>query len=178
MSLGLGLTLTGVACSSGCQPGTPAPDTSPTPVVNAGADSLVLERTVCFGTCPAYRVRVDRAGRIHFRSLDPSDPDRTATDSVSPNLLDSMVNEADRMGFEAMPDTIVGSRFCPQAVTDNPTATVTIFRSDKVSTVVDYHGCMDRTDPPAYPELARLRGFERSIDVVLKTERWARPSRP
>src|ERR687888_360851 len=45
-------------------------------------DSIVLERTACFGTCPAYRLRISAAGAVHFTSRNFGDSGRVATGRV------------------------------------------------------------------------------------------------
>src|SRR5712671_6957629 len=40
------------------------------------ADSIVLERSACYGTCPAYRLRLSNTGEIRFESRNPGDEGR------------------------------------------------------------------------------------------------------
>ena len=140
-------------------------------------DSIRLERTLCYGTCPAYRLQLDRGGRIRFTSLNPGDSGRSAQDSVSPEALLFLQREAERIGFFALPDDLVGTPFCADSATDHPTVTVTVFRREGVKRVVDYHGCFERSDHSVRPAVAQLRTFEGTIDGVAASFRWIRPAK-
>src|SRR5688572_25752540 len=140
-------------------------------------DSIQLERSLCYGTCPAYRLHFDTSGRIRFLSLNPGDSGRTAQDSVSPEGLTFLEREAQRFGFFLLPDSLEGSVYCADLATDHPTITVTIYRSSGVKQVRDYHGCYERSDHSVRPAIARLRTFETMIDGVTASSRWVRPAR-
>src|SRR5437868_3149515 len=91
------------------------------------ADSVVLERTLCFGTCPAYRLSISRSGVIHFESRN-SDDERRAKDSIPVSDFETILVRAHLLEFLSLPDRIADDKhFCPHDVTDNPTAIVTIF---------------------------------------------------
>lgn len=141
------------------------------------ADSLVLERTPCFGTCPAYRLSMTRGGVVAFTSHNPGDNTGTVTDSIAPAQVAWLVEEATRIGFFALPASIADdSTLCPLRATDHPTATVTIFRADSTHQVVDYHGCYAAHDHSVTAPVERLRIFETKIDSVAQSRRWVRPA--
>ncbi len=133
------------------------------------ADSIVLERTPCFGTCPAYRLRVSRSGSIHFESRNSGDDERRASDSISGNEFEQILVQAHFIDFWSLPNRIADDkRFCPHDVTDNPTAIVTVFVSKRLKRVEDYYGC--------FWAPAGLRELERHIDEVTNAKRWIRPA--
>ncbi len=143
----------------------------------APVDSIVLERTVCLGTCPAYRIRLDATGRVHFQSRNPREDFPPATDSISPEGVTFLQREASRIGFFALPPQLAGTALCRDQATDHPTATVTFFTAAGSHAVRDYHGCFERADHSVTKRVADLRTFERQIDGVTGSFRWARPSR-
>jgi hypothetical protein len=143
----------------------------------ATLDSIRLERTLCYGTCPAYQLQLDQAGRISFSSLNPGDSGRSAQDVVSPEALLFLQREAERIGFFALPDKLEGTALCADWATDHPTVTVTVFRREGLKRVVDYHGCFERADHSVRPVVAQLRTFEEIIDGVTGSFRWVRPAR-
>ena len=143
---------------------------------SATLDSIHLERTRCFGTCPAYRLSLDRAGRVRFWSLNPGDVDRTAQDSVSPEALLYLEREAERIRFFALPDSLAGTHLCADRATDRPTVIVTVFGPRGRKRVADYHGCFERSDHSVKPVVGQLRTFERMIDGVVGSFRWVRPA--
>jgi uncharacterized protein DUF6438 len=141
---------------------------SPAPGGEVEVDSIVLERTFCFGTCPAYRLSLTRAGAVHFRSRNPGDS-TAATDRVDPAQVAALAREAERIGFWSLPEVIrTDPRLCGAMATDHPGAIVTLYAAARTKRVDDYHGCRDV--PPA------LRRFEARIDSVASSERWVRPA--
>lgn len=138
---------------------------------------ITLERTRCFGLCPAYRLTVDRGGNVSFASLNPSDSGRAESGRVAPSVLDSLYARAVRIGFFALPDTLLGnSTFCWRYATDLPGATVTIDTNAGTKRVDDYHGCAANT-PEASATLSALRIFEAAIDTLTGSNRWIQPNR-
>jgi hypothetical protein len=131
------------------------------------ADSIVLERTRCYGFCPAYRLVLARTGEVRFRSVWPEDtPPGEGT--VAARDFDGLVAEAARAGFWSLPDEIQGSALCHAASTDSPSAIVAIYLPGRSKRVSDYHGCRDEA------ALAALRAFEDRIDSVAGSRRWIR----
>lgn len=132
----------------------------------ARADSVVLERTRCYGTCPAYRLSLARTGVVRFTSRWPADtPPGEGT--VTVGAFDELVADAGRIGFWQLPDRIQGSSLCQVMMTDLPTATVTVFARGRSKAVEDYHGCHGGP-------LEDLRRFEQRIDSVAGSRRWIR----
>ena len=133
------------------------------------ADSVVLERTLCFGTCPAYRLSVSRAGGVHFESRNPDDETR-ATDRIPTIQFEWILSKAHRIDFLALPNRIADEKlYCPAVPTDNPTAVVTLFMGLRQKRIEDYHGC--------YWAPAGLRELEDYIDQITNAKRWIRPGR-
>lgn len=150
--------------AAGCRPAPPAgPAAAPAP------DSIVLERGPCFGSCPTYRLTLARSGAVHFVSSSRGDVGREERGSITPAQFQWLAAEAERIGFDRLPDNIRESRqYCRQMATDHASANVSIFRGAALKTVRDYLGCHD--GPP------ELRRFEAAIDSVAGSSRWTRPS--
>lgn len=143
----------------------------------ASADSLVLERTECFGTCPAYRLAITRSGAVHFESRNPGDS-TVAKDQMSSSVLIKILERASSIGFEKYPPRIAADRrLCEDRATDHPTAIVTIFAPKRVDRVEDYWGCMHAADHSLNEPLTALRTFEASIDRAVGSARWVKPAR-
>ncbi len=137
------------------------------------ADSIVLERTGCFGYCPAYHLSLRADGNVAFASRAPRDSGRVMRDSIAPGEFAWLVQEANRSGFFALPPVIGEDKsLCRVMATDHPTVSVAIFHGDSTSRVVDYRGCYAGTDLSLDPRLAKLRHFEAQVDSVARSERW------
>ena len=140
-------------------------------------DSIVLERTACFGTCAAYRLTLTAAGMVTFVSQNRGDSARVERDSISPGIVRWLRDEAGRQGVLELPPVIADDRsLCPDHATDHPTAIVSMFGGDRVHRVTDYHGCFLSRDHATAPAVQRLRRFEAEIDSVTGSRRWTRPN--
>jgi hypothetical protein len=143
----------------------------------ANGDSIVLERSACFGTCPVYRLRLSGAGEVRFESRNSGDFGRIALDTVSAATFPSIISRARTIGFFQLPaDIAADSALCRNRATDHETVVVSIFASDGGKRVEDYHGCFGTTGRDIAPQLGRLRAFEAEIDSVLNSSRWMRPA--
>jgi hypothetical protein len=170
--LGLaGLALAILPCTAIAQ--TPSPGS----IERARVDSIVLERTACYGTCPAYRLRLDAVGRVHFQSRNTGDDAPPVTDSIGAGALSLLGEEASRIEFFRLPSAIEGTELCRDRATDHATVTVTFHTEAGAHAVRDYHGCFDRRDHSVTSRVAALRNFERRIDEVAGSARWVRPNR-
>ena len=133
------------------------------------ADSVVLERTLCLGSCPAYRLSLTRSGQVSFESRNPGDL-RSAKDSIEAIHFERIIaNALGLVEFLKLPDRISDDpRFCPTRWTDADTVTITVFMETQMKSVADYHGC--RWAPAA------LRELEAYIDQATNSSRWVRPA--
>jgi hypothetical protein len=138
-------------------------------------DSVVLERTVCYGTCPAYRLSLRRTGEVHFRSRNPGETLDT-TDHVAPATLDSLFRRAVQDGFFALPDTVVRSPLCPDVATDHPSLTLA-FYGPNPKRVFYYTGCYLRSDHTTAAPLEALARLASAVDSATGARRWIHPSR-
>src|SRR5262249_19118242 len=129
------------------------------------ADSIVLERGPCFGTCPIYRVSITRAGDVHFILLSRPDSGRVRQRHVKPEDFHSLMTVAVWGRFFSLPDTIVGHpQYCPTSLTDLPSATLSIFLPNRHKSIEDYGGCLWA------PFI--LRQLEKAVDETAKTRGW------
>lgn len=136
-------------------------------------DSVVLERTRCFGTCPAYRLRVSRSGEVVFVSRYPITA--TSVDTVQTWVADSIATEAGRIGFFTLPDSVIPGRpLCTEVITDVPTITVGVFGSH-TKQVIYYLGCVRPRDSVLAQSLQRLPKLAARIDTLTRADRWIKP---
>jgi hypothetical protein len=145
---------------------TPAADTvrEPRPREYEAADSIVLERGPCFGTCPVYRVTIARSGDVRFVFLQGADSGKVRQRHVDPKKFGGLVRVTLFAHFFALPDKIEGPAYCPYPLTDLPSADVSLFLPNRRKKVADYGGC---TWAPFI-----LRSIETAIDEEAGTRRW------
>lgn len=143
----------------------------------AHVDSLVLERTVCFGFCPAYRLRINGSEEIRFESRNRGDSANLAIDTAARGTYASLISKARAAGFYELPPEIrKDSVLCHNLATDHPTAITTIFSSQSTRQVIDYHGCFETVEHEVLAPVQKLRAFENEIDSTLRSSRWVRPN--
>jgi hypothetical protein len=142
-----------------------------------GVDSVVLERTPCFGACPVYRLTLDKNGTLTFKSRSRGDS-VSIVDSFPLATLDTIAAHARRLGFATLPDTIQSDRqLCAAYATDHPTLILSIFGSTPKQ-VVYYTGCYTgSSDNARAPQLQELARLATRIDSMTKADRWIPSSR-
>lgn len=164
--------LPGAGCSSREHP---VPASAAT--ISAHVDSIVLERTACYGTCPRYRLRVTGDGVVTFVSNNRGE-DVTASDSVPRSVVDTLYAHVVRSAFFALPDTIVeGTPLCAEYATDHSSIILGVFGPQRKRVVYDTGCGLSVEHEIAQPALASLHVLAAEIDTVTNARRWIRPSR-
>ena len=149
--------------------------TSRTANRTAAADSVVLERSPCFGSCPVYRLRIARDGAVDYQARMRGDSTH-ATDSGNPGTLAALVSRAREIGFYELPEDIAADKeLCEfkQPILDRDGHTL---RGTRRRGCVHYHGCRLAADHPKAPLLRSLTAFEVAIDSAAGSARWVRPA--
>ena len=124
-------------------------------------DSLSLERSRCFGSCPVYRVMIGRTGAVRISGRS------TERNQIPIEEVNRLFAQADRMGIMRLPAVIANaSEFCPVRATDHATVTIALYTPDSTYRVVDYLGCYSSPHLEVAPALAALRQFTVEVDRV------------
>jgi hypothetical protein len=139
------------------------------------ADSIVLERTACFGDCPAYRVSVVSSGRV---TLSPRPGYRgqvtmqPAVDSISPESFTSLLSLAESTGFFTLPDSTRGHPvLCTRLRTDHPSLMLAVHWAATSKRVTHYTGCEGNGAPGSAEPLRRLEMVAEAVDREARTSR-------
>ena len=146
----------------------------------AGLDSLVLERTLCYGTCPAYRLTLRRDGILRIQSRNRRDTGSVVEDTLNAVVLYFLEQRARSIEFDKFPANIAADRaMCRDSATDHPTIIIGLFGPGPYSKLVEYYtGCYTVCCHHAVEEsLHRLAEFAAQIDTATRSARWVRPSR-
>jgi hypothetical protein len=127
-------------------------------------DTITLERTACFGTCPVYKLIVRRNGTVSYDGKQFVKVSGQRSRRISRARFQQLAREIEKINFfsfkdeylsKAMPDGSI------RVVTDLPTTITTVQTGAVRKTVRNYYG-----DPP---ELAQL---ETLIDKLTESARW------
>ena len=116
---------------------------------------ITLERTMCFGTCPAYKLTIYGDGRVVYEGENYVKVTGTQNADISEDDVKGLVDEFYRIGYFSLADSYTAD------ITDLPTTITSISIDGKTKQVVDYHGA-----PLALVDL------EKRIDEVANTKIW------
>lgn len=117
--------------------------------------TVVLERTQCFGMCPAYSVSVDQAGHVIYSGLHNVRVSGEQRATIAPAKVAALVAEIQRIRFFELKPVYTAD------VTDLPTTYVTVTLDGVSKRVTDYINA---------PEA--LRQLEKQIDAMTNSRRW------
>jgi len=119
-----------------------------------------LERSECYGTCPAYSVEIHGDGSIDYEGNAYVANKGRQRAQIAPDALVALAARFDKAGFFRLD----WADPCDAVATDNPTATLTFTTGLRTRTIADYHGngCMPKV----------LRDLEDEVDRVAGTARW------
>jgi len=133
----------------------------------SGDDSITLERTACFGTCPMYKVTVTSDGAVTFNGERFTKTTGIAKGKISREDFRQLVSEFEKINYFSLPDSYTpGTPVCPQRVTDMPSANTSIRLKGKTKSVAHYYGCGNSGT------LEKLAALEKKIDEVTGTQKW------
>ena len=118
-----------------------------------------LNRTVCFGTCPAYLLTVKADGKVSFFGQDHTETKGQAEGEISEEKIKQLIAEFKRAKFFELKDNYTSEK----CGTDTPTARTTLFINSKVKKIEHDLGC------EAPKELTDL---ENKIDEIVGTKKW------
>jgi hypothetical protein len=152
------------ACAVGRKDGnrrSPTVVARPMPERPSGVEDLLvrLERTACFGACPAYVIKVNTNGVVKYIGRDCVRNHGSATRTLSVQELKDLRQAIDRAGLNALPDPC-----CRCGVEDSSSALVGVRLAGKWTVIEDNLGC----DPPT----TQLRELEDAIDRIVQSEQW------
>jgi hypothetical protein len=128
---------------------------------------ISLDRTLCFGFCPSYRLTIKADGSVIFEGREHVKQTGTVKSRVSEEQLRALLAEFERIKFFSLRNTYNSSEDgCTEVYTDHPSATITILANGKTKRVQHYHGCK------GLKILEDLLKFENRIDEIVNTNQW------
>lgn len=117
--------------------------------------TITLERTMCFGTCPDYKVTISGDGTVVFEGRNFVAVEGVQTAKISEEQVQNLVDEFYSTGFFSLRDRY------EQQITDLPSQTTSITIDGKSKTVYRYGF-----------EPQQLAELEDKIDEIAGTEKW------
>jgi uncharacterized protein DUF6438 len=115
---------------------------------------IILDRTVCFGTCPEYTLTIDANGKVTFEGREYT-REGTVLGAIDNTKLIELAAEVKKADFFSLEDSYTAQ------VTDNPTYTLEVQMGGKSKRVVSY-----ATRP------RRLELLMNRIDQIVNSKEW------
>jgi hypothetical protein len=132
----------------------------------AATPVITLERTTCFGTCPAYTLRIFDDGKVLYEGKEFVKRKGKAEGQISKTELAALVRQFEQIDYLRLDDEYGVGDKCPEDWTDYPSAITSFNHNGKQKKIRHYLGCR------GLPILDQLRVLEDKIDEVVNTKRW------
>ena len=147
--------------------GTASAGAAPTDAASTGAAAVVLERTLCYGTCPAYTVSAYADGRVVFEGREHVARVGTARWAVPPAVVAGLGAAAAEAGYASFPAAL--AEVSGACATDHPSAVTTVRTAAGTTRVAHDLGCR------GFAGEAALVAFEAEVDRALGTAAYVGP---
>src|SRR5206468_807547 len=127
-----------------------------TPAIARQNDHVILlERTICFGACPAYLLQIDSSGVVSFRQGPPGNRYEERKSAITAGELRDLVAGFAAVGFFELNDVYA------ETMTDGPATYIELTLDGKSKKVKHFDYA-----PPGLEEL------ERTIERTANIHRW------
>lgn len=131
----------------------------PLPIVPLDRVHISLERTGCYGSCPAYRVDIHGDGRVTYNGGRFVDVEGEHTYEISPSDVARLVESLRTKDLWSLRPAYRAG------ITDNPTYLLTMRMGDKEHQIEDYVG--------RWVGMPRaVTDFEDEVDRIAKSNMW------
>jgi hypothetical protein len=128
---------------------------------------ITLSRTICYGTCPAYKLEIFANGRVDFDGQRHVRKTGHAVWRINQDRIKQLIAEFAKINYFSLADdySLSNRRNCPNFGTDAPAVTTSITISGQTKSVGHYLGCQD------LDILSQLESFEDKIDELADVRR-------
>ncbi len=137
-----------------------APVAAPAHGQTEGPVEISLERTVCYGFCPAYTVTITGDGEVIYEGRAFVDAVGERRARIPAADVQALLARFDAIGFDQLQD-----EYANRNITDLPTRVITLTRNGRTKRVLDYAG-----HTVGMPQA--VRDLEDEIDRVANTAQW------
>ncbi|MBI3260666.1 MAG: hypothetical protein HYZ54_14500 [Ignavibacteriae bacterium] len=124
-------------------------------------DTVMLQRTICYGQCPAYKIAVLGSGKVEFEGFKFSKTQGKVSVDIPLDSAKTLISEIEQSDFFSWKD-----EYNNQDVTDLASTFVTVVLSGNKKIINHYNG--DKSAPSG------LVKIEKHIDAITNSEQWIR----
>ena len=116
---------------------------------------ITLERTTCFGSCPAYTLSIAGDGTVTYTGRSYVRVTGERTWKIEPAAVEALARDMERAGYFRLKDRYKAP------ITDLPTTRTSLRIGDRTKSIEDYFGAPDT-----------LQALERRIDEVAGVKKY------
>ena len=124
-------------------------------------DTLMLQRTVCFGNCPSYKLIIYGTGKVEYEGFKYSKIEGKVSSEIPIDSVKTLIREIEEAELFTW-----NNEYQRQDATDLPSAWVTVTINGRTKLIKHYRG--DSTAPQ------KLTEIERRMDEITNSEQWIR----
>jgi len=133
--------------------------------------TITLERTICFGTCPAYKLTISADGAVVFTGDEYVRVKGIVHSNINKDQLKQLISEFTKTQYFSLKDSYISEEDgCPEVWTDSPTITTSIRINGQYKSIVHYLGCQENNGESVFPK--ELTDLEDKIDEIIGTRKW------
>lgn len=135
---------------------------------------IMLERSICSGSCPDYKLTVTADGAVTFEGYKFVKVTGNATKTISQGQLLQLIAEFEKAKYFSLNDRYRDKEDgCPAVWTDYSTVITSIRINGKSKTISHYDGCQEGSGSAVFPKA--LTDLEKKIDEIVGTAEWIKP---
>lgn len=128
---------------------------------------ITLERTVCYGICPSYKLTIKANGAVAFDGREFVKQKGLIHSKISQDRVRSLVSEFEKTKFFSLRNSYsTTGDGCQEVYTDHPSVTIAILMNGRTKQVRHYQGCR------GISVLETLTNLETLIDKVVESDQW------
>jgi uncharacterized protein DUF6438 len=136
-------------------------------------DEVTLERTVCFGQCPQYKIAIRSDRTVQYEGIEHVKIKGKANTRITPEQVEKLIAAANAVNYFGLRDSYqTREDGCPFVGSDMPYAITSIKIGNRKKMITHYGGCCEKVDPPTCTFPIKLTEFEFKIDEIVETSRW------
>jgi hypothetical protein len=124
---------------------------------------IALERTMCYGTCPEYKLTIYADGKIEFDGKNYVKAIGHYVKTISLEKVAMILTEVESINFFEL-----NGDYACMGWTDMPTAITTVKKEGATKQIRHYHGCESANKE----ELTALTELENKIDELAEISDW------
>ncbi len=128
---------------------------------------ITLERTMCDGACPAYKMTVESDGKVNFEGYYRTEIEGKAEGKITQEQLKKIIAEFEKINFFGFRDNYkITDAGCGS--TDMPSEIIFIKINGKSKKIYHYFGC----EGDIVKEVRLLTFLGKKIDEITNSARW------